>query len=269
MKFYKKIVNLIISKNNEKEINTVDNQDYFSQAKSWSDEFYASAVLSRNKWRALSLFVLLPILFLFLIWITFLIPSQHLEPLMINHYRDGETIVTPLKQHYAPDNSAEVESDIAKYIRFRESYSADTYDYAYRLVHLMSSGNVYNGYQALQSITNKNAPINILGKSGYDTVKIESIVFLDNENKNSHKKSNNKNNSHQSGDIKKSNLHSNLAQVDFVVTTHNKETNTTTSLPLTAVLSWKYRGISNDPNLRWMDWNGFMVTDYQITQRNV
>lgn len=242
-----------------------DNQasdDYFKTAKSWADEFYTSAITSRNKWRALCIFILTPMIFLLLLCMTFLIPAQHIEPLMINHYADGQTIVTPIKQHYAPKDSAETESDIARYIRFRESYSPDTYDYSYRLIHLMSSQSVYGDYQTSQDSNNKNSPINVLGKSGYETVKIESIVFLDNENKNS---------TVQSKRTKPniSTIHKNLAEVNFVVTTHNSQSNTTTSKPLTALVSWGYRGISNDPNNRWMDWNGFTVTQYQVTNRNV
>lgn len=252
--------------NNEQGNKSKAPDDYFVTAKSWADEFYTSAIASRNKWRALSIFILTPIIFLLLICMTFLIPSQHIEPLMINHYADGETIVTPIKQHYEPKDSAEVESDIARYIRFRESYSANTYDYSYRLIHLMSSQSVYGDYQELQNSDNKNSPINLLGKSGYETVKIESIVFLDNEDKNIHNNRNVKN-KHTNKNL--NDLHKNLAQVDFVVITHNNQNSTTTSKPLAALISWGYRGISNDPNDRWMDWNGFTVTHYQVTNRNV
>lgn len=251
---------------NETNNKSKKSDDYFATAKSWADEFYASAIASRNKWRALSIFVLTPVIFLLLICMTFLIPSQHIEPLMINHYADGETIVTPVKQHYAPKDSAEVKSDIAQYVRFRESYSADTYDYSYRLIHLMSSQSAYSDYQESQNIDNKNSPINLLGKSGYETVKIESIVFLDNKDKNIQNNTNTKN-KHSNKNL--NDLHKNLAQVNFVVITHNDQNSTTTSKPLTALISWGYRGISNDPNDRWMDWNGFTVTHYQVTNRNV
>lgn len=253
--FLKKIIEADKTKNPD--------QNYFTEAKSWADEFYTSTVKSRNKWRALSLFVEMPIIFLLLICVTLLIPAQHLEPLMINHYSDGETIVTPIKQHYAPSNSEQVESDIARYIRFRESYSPDTYDYSYRLIHLMSAQNVYTGYQAVQNTDNKSSPISALGNKGYETVKVESIVFLDNENKNAKNKKSTKNGS----DL--SQIHHNLAQVDFVVITHDKLSNAITSKPLTALISWKYRGMPSDPNERWMDWNGFTVQSYEVTQRNI
>ena len=240
----------------------MDSNDYFSTAKSWADEFYSSTVASRNKWRALSIFILMPIIFILLICMMFLIPTQHIEPLMINHYTDGETVVTPIKQPYAPKDDAQVQSDIARYVRFRETYSPDSYEYAYRLIHLMSAQSVYSEYQTSQDSSNKNSPINALGKSGYETVKIESIVFLDKENKNSQKHMHSKN-------ITLNDLHKNLAQVNFDVITHNDQSNSTTSRPLTALISWGYRGISNDPNERWMDWNGFTVMNYQVTNRNV
>ncbi len=226
--------------------------DYFTLAKNWADDFYVVIEASRNRWKALCLWILTPILILLLILITLLVPIQKITPLVINHYQDGQTIVTPFSKKYAPTDQAQVESDIARYVSFRESYSADTYDYSYRLINLMSALTVANAFNQLQNVQNKNSPINLLGNKGYQSVKIESISFLDNENKN------NKMDSH----------HRNLAQVNFVVTTFDKESAKEVTTPLTALLSWTYAGTPNDPSDRWMDWNGFKVESYVIEERN-
>ncbi len=64
-------------------------ESYFQQARSWADDIYTSVITSRNRWRALCLYVLLPITFLFLVMIGFLIPIQHIQPFLINHYENG------------------------------------------------------------------------------------------------------------------------------------------------------------------------------------
>jgi type IV secretion system protein VirB8 len=229
--------------------------DYFTLARSWNDDFYTCVEASRNRWKAFSLWLLTPVSIVLLTCTVMLIPAQHLEPLMINHYNNGLTTVVPFKQAYSPKSQSQVESDIARYVRFRESYSSSAYDYSYRLINLMSSPAITKGYDQEQSSSNKNAPIRLLGEKGYRTVTIESIVFLDSKDKN------NKSEHEQN--------HRNLAQVNFVVTDHDKKSGSVTSTPLTTLVSWKYRGTPNDPSDRWMDWNGFTVTTYQVQQRNV
>ena len=46
--------------NNKQDNKSKEPDDYFVTAKSWADEFYTSAIASRNKWRALSIFILTP-----------------------------------------------------------------------------------------------------------------------------------------------------------------------------------------------------------------
>lgn len=226
--------------------------DYFRLAASWADDFYTATVTSRNRWRALALYGLLPLSAVLLLCVTFLVPAQHLVPLLVNHYDNGMVTVTPFKQPYAPSDQAQVESDIARYVRFRQSYSADLYDYSYRLIHLMSAPKVAERYDASQSARNPSSPINTLGNQGYQTVKVENILFLDNAAKN---QANDRN-------------HHNLAQVDFVVTTHNPKTGDTHTRPMTALLSWTYRGTPDNPGDRWLNWNGFTVTRYHVQARN-
>ena len=62
--------------------------------------------------------------------------------------------------------------------------------------------------------------------------------------------------------------HQNLAKVDFEVTLHDYKTGRVKLIPLTVLISWVYKGMPSNPANRWMDWNGFTVTDYQVQQRN-
>lgn len=240
---------------NETEKESIRPYDYFVLARSWADDFYVSVEASRNRWRAAALYLLTPLSGLLLICVTFLIPEQHLVPLIIQHYQNGQVVVTPFKQRYTPKNSAEVESDIAKYIRFRESYGAETYSYSYRLIQLMSSSDVAKKYERYQSVSNKSSPINVLGNKGYQSVKIENIIFLDRANRKKGRE--------------KHHFHKNLAQVDFVLTTHNKQSGQETQIPLVALVSWTYTGMPENPSQRWMNWNGFQVSSYETHRRNI
>lgn len=234
--------------------------DYFRLARNWSDDFYAATYASRNRWRAASLYVFLPLSLLLLLCVVMLVPAQHLEPLIINHYEDGLVSVVPLKQPYAPTDRAEVESEIVRYVINRESYSAASYNTQYSLVNLLSDNTVAKQYMTSQDASNKNSPINRLGDKGYQTVHIESVVFLDNVAANL---------SQRNEKAKRSTQHHNLAQVDFTVTAYDNASGAATHVPLTALISWTYRGTPRDPKQMWQDWDGFTVTQYSVEERNV
>lgn len=223
---------------------------YFQVARSWADDFYTSSIISRNRWRAMSLYVLLPFSFLLLGMVLFLIPIQHLEPLIIHHYDNGLVTVEPANSAQAPKNRAEVESDIVRYVVNRESFSDTSYREQYSLVNLLSGNSVSDEYVKDQSSQNKNSPINTLGDKGYRSVQILSVLFLDKES-----------------ETAKS--HHNLAQVNFVAINHDKATGNTESIPMSAIISWDYRQRSKNPEEAWQNWDGFVVTHYEVQQQSV
>lgn len=227
---------------------------YFTLARHWADDFYSLTLASRNRWRSLALYVLLPLVFLLLVMMTFLVPAQHLSPLLINHYQNGLVTAQPMTQANAPMNQAQVESDLVRYIKNREAYSAVTYRSQYQLVELLSNANVFQQYLASQSSHNPNSPVNRLGRQGSRSVSVSNINFLDNVL-----------------DNKTDALHHdhhNLAQIDFTVTEFNPKTNETVKLPLSALVSWRYQGTPEDPNLAWENWDGFEVTYFKASERH-
>lgn len=229
------------------------NDDYFKEAASWADDLYISVVASRNRYRFF-LYLSLVFIGLFALCIAMLIPSQHIEPLIIHQYDDGRVSVERMVSNYRPSNQAEVKADIVRYVIARESYDVIGYDHQYRLTSLLSDDAVDRQYSVIQSVTNGHSPINRLGKKYYQTVHVDNILFLDNQGLNK----------------KRDHSHNNLAQVDFLVSTHSLLTGKTVTHPYTSLISWRYRpGSFTDPDSRWMDWNGFTVTKYELTQRSV
>lgn len=227
-------------------------QSYFIGAKSWADDIYTHAIISRNRYKFA--FVIAIILAVVLsICVAELIPTLRLEPLLINHYQDGRISVEPMKQPYQPNNSAEVQSDLVRYVVSRESYDPVFYRSQYSLVNLMSNKKSSHSYRKVQSIQNKHSPVNVLRNRGWRSVHVDSVVFLDSKLKNK--------------DDKKK-RHKNVAQIDFIITDHFKNSSHHKVNSFIALVSWEYKGIPDNPGDRWRNWNGFTVTDYQLEQKN-
>lgn len=233
----------------------ITQHDYFQLARHWADDYYLATETAKNRWRAACLYGFVPLTGLLLLLLTFLVPAQKIQPLLVNHYENGVVEVTPIQSQNYPKNRAQMESELVRYVVNRESYSAASYNEQYSLVNLLSDSRVAEQYMQAQSAKNKTAPINTLGNKGYRSVKVESVVFLDSADQN------------QTDDS--STKHSNLAQVNFTVTDHDPATGATSSVPLTALIRWEYRGTPKDPALLWKNWDGFTVTSYQLQQRNV
>ena len=233
------------------DLSTIENNDYFQAARSWSDDCFAAAVVSRNRWRAIVIYILLPMLLILFLYVLLLIPAQHLQPLLVTHYEDGTVSVMPVQAKYNPINHSQVMSDIVRYVYFREAYSPDSYAYSYRLIHVLSNQVVAKNYANLQSSLNSSSPIHRLGRHYYQTIKIQNIVFLDKLLKDKSKRQ-----------------HHNLAEVNFVKITHNRHSDRVTRQPMTVILGWQYQAVSKDPEKIWLDWDGFKVTSYELVPRH-
>jgi type IV secretion system protein VirB8 len=228
--------------------------DYFQQATSWVDDYYTSVVASRNRYRIAFLGAMALTLALS-VSVSVLVPNERFIPIKVTRYADNDVVVEPFTQPHPPMNQAQTESDVVRYVINRESYSADGYDVQYRLVKLLSSSEVAQDYQEVQRMGNPDSPINTLGRSAIRQVHVESILFLDNESM-----------QHQATEKAP---HVNLAQVNFTVSVREKDRITATTTPFTALVSWRYRGISKDKDMLWQNWNGFEVTRYDVQQRSL
>ena len=237
------------------ELTTAAGKNYFVTARSWADDLYTQMIVSRNRYK-LAFFMAMGLALLLTIAIDGLIPMQHLEPLLVNHYSDGRVSVQPTQQPYAPSNQAAVESDLVRYVLNRESYDATSYGTQYALINLMSDTLVAKQYIHTQSSDNKAAPIHQLGNKGWRSVHIDSVVFLDSKIFNKDQPTSQR-------------VHHNLAQINLTTTDHFKNTASEKSKAFSALISWDYRGTPRDPMNRWRDWNGFTVTRYTLSQRNV
>ena len=226
-------------------------KDYFNSARSWSDDRFYMLLSSRYRYRCLTV-VLAVVMVILLVVILLLIPTQHLEPLIIHHYQDGRVSVEKVKKGSVVTNHAQLENDLVRYVVNRESYDPMAYEAQYRLILSMSDRSVSQSYVDDQRSTNVSSLIHQLGNQRYRTVLIDNIIVLDQD---VHGKTDHE-------------VHHNLAEVHAVLIDHSLDTAVKRSQAVSIILSWNYSAPSLDPDVRWRNWDGFQVTHYQVKQRN-
>ncbi len=231
-----------------------NNEEYFKLAKDWHFENYVSAKINENRWFVCFL-ISCAITICLTIAIIILTPLKTIMPLVIHQNSiTGEAWVEKPSTKYIPPNDAQTQSDIVRYITSRESYTAADLNQRFHLVALLSNSDVAKTYADSQSNDNKSSPVNVLGTTGTKTVHIEDIVFIDNQNTEEPRHFNQQ--------------ACNLAKVDFLTTTTDqngiKKTNS-----YVATIGWIYKGLPNNEQDAWENWNGFTVTTYRVDERNV
>jgi type IV secretion system protein VirB8 len=227
--------------------------DYFKHAKSWSDDVFGAVEQSRNRYKTAFLGSIL-LNSLALIAVVTLSQIQTLVPLLVHHYDNGVMTVEPLKNDNAPINKAQIESDIVRYITNRESYDMSSYRSQYSLISMLSGESVLRQFNQEQDKSSKESPINLLGTTGFREVHVYSINFIDTL-------------MHNEKDIHKD--HQNLAEVVLTLADVDKSTGHKTVKHYSAMISWQYTEPSSAPDVRWNNWDGFLVTRYSKQLRNV
>jgi len=176
--------------------------------------------------------------------------NQQTKLVVVHRNASGFTYVTMEEQHHAPTATRqEVESDIVRYVTSREGYHPATYSIQSSITSLLSNNRVDAEYSLSQSKDHPEAPVHLLKNKGYRKVSVQSILFLDNESEN---------------EPDKKPTHNNLVQVNFEISDYLFGQDQHIDTPYTALISWKYRGASSDPEKAWENWNGFSVTSYQV-----
>lgn len=255
IKMYQTIQERLGLKKSTESIPSASKQNYFTQARSWADDIYTAAIISRNRYQ-MAFFAAMGLVALSMLALIVLIPLQHSELLLVNHYPDGRVLVEPIHQPYAPSNPSQVESELIHYVVNRESFAESSYKEQYSLVNLLSNNDVSQQYRDTQSSNNPDSLINRLKRDGLRTVHVESVIFIDSVLKNK-------------GKPLSQQTHSNLAEVNFTVSDQSKNSTLIKTHALAVLISWTYRGIPMDPGDRWRNWNGFTVTRYSVEQRNL
>lgn len=229
-------------------------QAYHEAGKDWFFDKYEAAIIQSNRWFVgFIASTLLSIVLLILL--TCLFPLKTLIPLVIHkNTTTGEVWVDQPASPYVPTNEAEVQSDIVRYLTSYLSYTAADINQRFKLVNLLSNARVGKQYAEEQSNNNKLSPVNVLGKDGVRTVRIEDIVFID------------KAGLHEIRDFRGPSH--NLAKVDLTTTTIDHNGNKKVA-SWVATMEWVYKGVPSNQQEAWDNWSGFTVTTLRIDPKNI
>lgn len=227
--------------------------DYFKRARSWADDQFGRVEQSRNRYQAAFLSAM-GLNVMALIVIGMLAHYQTIVPLLVHHYDNGITTVDPVQNDKTPLNRAQVESDIVRYIQYREAYDISSFRAQFELVNLLSDNTVAKEYLGEQDAFNPASLIKILGNNSKREVHIYNINFLDSLLANER-------------ELHKD--HKPLAEVVFSLMDTDKTTGKTIESHYNAMISWNYLNPPNSPEIRWKNWDGFEVTRYSKQARSM
>lgn len=226
---------------------------YFTRASGWADDIYTVTVASRNRYK-MAFFAAMGLSAMLTFAVMVLAPMQQVELEIVHQGPSGNAWVSLTKTNQTFTQSwARSQSEIAHYVRTRESYDPILYANQTKEVALLSSQAVYAQYELSQSSTNSSAGINALGAKGYRTIIINNVMQLDSTSKNINGRGN----------------HVNLAQVNFVMVDHLFGQSRTIKIPYMALVSWTYNGVPKTPDKLLRDWDGFSITKYTVQPINV
>ena len=229
--------------------------NYFTLASSWSDDWVSQTLLSKQRYKLLFIIMssLCALLVLAIILLTPLVRTQ----LIVVHEGvggQGSWVSLVKNNEKIPISWARAKNEIAHYVISRESYDPLLYKHNLKLVKLFSAKAVESQY-ILEQSDRKSALINTLGAKGYRTVDIKNILPLDLDKTRSDDKRDNS----KKGDLANS---ANLAKVDFEVIDHFIGSTQTVRQSYSAIISWGYLGAPADPEGKFNNWDGFLVTKY-------
>lgn len=231
------------------------NSSYFHEACSWADDKFGLLEASRARYQLAFIASISAVMLLALAIITML-PLKKVQTIAVHHYENGVTTVEAQGNDHPPINKAQVESDIVRYVINRESYDDSSYRAQFELIRLLSDHSVAKEFEKQQTIRNPNAPINTLGTKISRQVHVYSINFIDSKELDNQEPKGKQN-------------HHNLAEVVFSTKDHHKTQQQDKEKQFTALVSWRYTKPPESVEQRWKNFDGFEVTRYTRSQRNV
>ncbi|MBK2046054.1 type IV secretion system protein [Allofrancisella guangzhouensis] len=222
--------------------------NYFERAKTWADEIFTNAEVSKRQWFfAFSVSAFMNVLLV--LAIVMMMPLKTTQLAIVHETQNGKwDYVTIHDSNQVSQSWAQSQSDISRYIRIREGYEPHNVLADNEYVKLLSSQTVYKEY--IEEQEERESYLNTLGKTGYARVKIIDITRLSEKS--------------DDGISKKINQ----AIVVFDVTVHTISKNKT--FRFTANVGWEYEPISDETKMTKEQLlnnpYNFKVTNFQITK---
>ncbi len=156
-----------------------DHEPYYAAALSWADErVVAERRMRRFAWIVAG--VAGAIALLLAIAMLLLVPLKSVQPYVVTVDRQTGAVemATTVQDGKLSENEAVIQSELANYVRTRETFDATDLASAYRRVQLHSSGPVRTAYIAEMAAGNPNSPLRLLSPGDTVKVKIKSVSLL-------------------------------------------------------------------------------------------
>lgn len=153
-----------------------------TEVKNWYADRYQRVLVQRNILALVTLVALIVVLFS-TFTISGLTPLKSVQPFLIQvDERSGMTqVVNPLSSNELLASEALKQYFVVQYIRARESFDANLYQYNFEIVRLMSKPDIFRTYAQVFDPTNENSPIFKYGRDYKRLVDFKTVTFL-NEN---------------------------------------------------------------------------------------
>ena len=156
-----------------------DHDKYYTSALSWADERVdAERRMRRIAWwvaGAASAIALLLALTLLL-----LVPLKSVQPYVVTVDRQSGAVevATTVNKGRLTENEAVIQSQLANYVRTRETFDATDLQASYRRVQLLSAPSVRSAYVTLMAAGNPASPLRLLSPGDTVAVKIKSVSLV-------------------------------------------------------------------------------------------
>ena len=221
---------------------------WVQQARAWDNDRYANIIASRYRYQVAfyASFVLVGLLIIAIISMQ---PLKSTQYVLLHKGPTGFVWAEPLRQPGKVSDQVTLESDLVRYITLRESYHRQGFREQYQQVQRLSAPTVSKQYVSEQHPKNKTSFLHQYGLEGYRSIRVDSIIFLDNVKD-------------SSGQPLSLLVNDNLAEVHLTINEFIAEQ--FTQKDITILVSWKYSGSPKDLEEKWKNPFGFTITRYEI-----
>lgn len=156
-----------------------EHDKYYASALSWADE----RVVAERRMRKLAWTVAgvsAAIALLLALTLLLLVPLKTVQPYVITVDRQSGSVemATTLAKGKLTENEAVVQSQLANYVRVRETFDASDLQTNYRRVQLLSAGPVRSAYVAQMAAGNPASPLRALSPGDTVAIKIKSVSLV-------------------------------------------------------------------------------------------
>ncbi len=170
----------LVKEQGEKKIKSLKKAKKLSEVKNWYKDRYQVVVIQRNVLFVITALALFGLGFSVTAVAT-LNASKIFEPFVIEHDSKSGVItqVTSKSKEIYTSEASLINYFLVKYIRSRESYDVNDYEYKFsQVVRVLSDANVFRKFRSTIATSNIDSPVN-LGRKATREAKITSIVFLE------------------------------------------------------------------------------------------